>query len=454
MPLITGKQERWPAALLLVSVLVGGCTRRETRTETAATNNANAMTRADTGSAAYDSWNASVPAGGSFDYDPEFVEQGRLDDSWMEAARLDREARQSAAPRRSDGPMIHPRSPEGEALSTERRRMLTGGSGRTGGVDLSLQGHERVWTGEASDSLAVATIQIWLDYVNFSPGVIDGKWGKNTAKALYWFQEAYGIAPTGRIDSASLQMLERLAGDWDPVVRYSVTGEDVKGPFTPLPEDVYEKAKLSCLCYSSPAEALGEKFHTTAEFLQSLNKGVDLGKVAAGTELIVPHVDSQPRLAAAADSVVRIVVSKRGFYTHAVDASGNIVFHFPSTVGSKYDPSPEGNLRITGIAFDPPFHYQPKLFHDVSDDKPEAHLPAGPNSPVGVVWMQLSKENYGIHGTATPETIGYESSHGCIRLANWNALLLARHVKPGVRVEFTDKMQAAAPATGGGAGGR
>jgi lipoprotein-anchoring transpeptidase ErfK/SrfK len=353
--------------------------------------------------------------------------------------------------------MIHPRSPGADSAAAARRRVLAGtgpGAARSasgGALDLSLPGHERVWIGEQTDSLAVTTIQVWLDHVDFSPGVIDGRWGKNTAKALYWFQEAYGLTPTGRLDAATIQTLERLAGDWDPVMRYAVTDADLKGPFTPLPEDVYEKAKLSCLCYSSPAEALSERFHTTPEVIASLNRGTNLDGLTAGTELIVPNVAAGPRATAAADSVVRIVVSKKGFYAHAVDAAGNIVFHFPTTVGSKYDPSPDGNLRVTGIAFDPPFHYQPKLFADVPDTEPEAHLPAGPNSPVGVVWMQLSKENYGIHGTATPQTIGYESSHGCIRLTNWDAMLLARHVKPGVRVEFTNADQAAA--TGNGAAG-
>jgi hypothetical protein len=448
MPLRSGMR-KLAVCLLAASALVS-CTRRETREQPAS----NAANRTD----ADITYDASVPASGSFDSDNDLLERGRRDTSWITAARTDLERRQALS--RSGGPMIHPRSNAADSLAAARRRQLTGGAtgtpgaGGAKGLNLALPGFERLWTGQGADSLPVLTVQVWLDRVEFSPGVLDGEWGKNTAKALYWFQDAYGLTPTGNIDPATLQLLERLTGDWDPVVRYTVSAEDVKGPFTPLPDDVYEKAKLPCLCYANALEGLGEKFHTRPEFLTALNGGKDLASVAAGTELQVPHIDFDGREGATADSVARIIISKRGFYTHALDASGNILYHFPSTLGSKYDPSPEGNLKITGIAFDPPFHYQPKLFHDVPDTEPEAHLPAGPNSPVGLVWMQLSKENYGIHGTATPETIGYESSHGCIRLTNWDAVFLAHHVKRGVPVEFSEANQAAVTGGGNETGGR
>ena len=140
----------------------------------------------------------------------------------------------------------------------------------------------------------------------------------------------------------------------------------------------------------------------------------------------------------ASGQVTRLLISKRGFYLQVLDAQGHILYHFPSTLGSKYDPSASGTLQLTGIYPEPDFHYQPKLFADVPDDRPEANLPPGPNSPVGLVWLDLSKPHHGIHGTASPETIGYTSSHGCIRLTNWDALFLARHVKPGTQVVFRE----------------
>jgi lipoprotein-anchoring transpeptidase ErfK/SrfK len=119
-----------------------------------------------------------------------------------------------------------------------------------------------------------------------------------------------------------------------------------------------------------------------------------------------------------------------------VDASGNVLAHFPSTLGEGYDPSPTGDFHVTGIATDPTFNYQPSLMAEVPDTRPTAKLKPGPNSPVGTVWMALSKPHYGIHGTPAPETIGYANSHGCVRLTNWDAERLASLVKAGTPVQF------------------
>jgi lipoprotein-anchoring transpeptidase ErfK/SrfK len=237
-------------------------------------------------------------------------------------------------------------------------------------------------------------------------------------------------------------------GDGEPVRRYTVTREDLAGPFTRVPEETAAKAELDCLCYESPAELLAERFHTSPELLARLNPETEL---AVGTELWVPAVEvvepggsaardggqgAAPANGVGAGEVARILVSRRGFYLHALDASGRILRHFPTTVGSSYDPSPEGAFRVTGIAWQPDFHYQPKLFSDVPDTDEELMLPPGPNSPVGMVWIGLSEDGYGIHGSAQPETIGYTTSHGCIRLTNWDATTLARLIAQGVPVVF------------------
>ncbi len=283
--------------------------------------------------------------------------------------------------------------------------------------------------------------QILLGRASFSPGVMDGHWGKNTEKAVFWLQSQSGIQPSGVLDQATWEQLARRAGTAPPVTQATVSQQDLAGPFAPLPDDVYEQAKLECLCYSSLMEMLAERHHTTEEVLKQLNPEVDFGRLAAGARYFAPAVPASPKLDAATrdkSPVARLVISKAGFYTQALDAQGNILFHFPSTLGSKYDPSASGTLEITGIAPNPTFHYQPTLFADVSDDKPEAQLPAGPNSPVGVVWIDLSKKHHGIHGTAVPETIGYTSSHGCIRLTNWDAQRLASVTKAGLPVEFRE----------------
>jgi lipoprotein-anchoring transpeptidase ErfK/SrfK len=288
-------------------------------------------------------------------------------------------------------------------------------------------------------------LQILLDRAFFSPGIIDGAWGVNAAKALAFFTRPDGSArltggtpETSRtLDRATYERLRRAAGDRPLVREYKVSPADLAGPFTPIPKLVYDQAKLKCLCYSSPAEALAERFHTSEKLLAQLNPKVSLGALRAGAVLVVPNVLAE-NVASPMDTVIiaRLIISKSGFWTHAVAADGTILAHYPSTLGSGYDPSPTGNLRVTYVSRDPAFHYQPKLFSEVPDTEPDALLPPGPNSPVGRVWMSLSRKHYGIHGTSSPETIGYAQSHGCVRLTNWSAVQLSDMVEPGTPVEF------------------
>ena len=146
------------------------------------------------------------------------------------------------------------------------------------------------------------------------------------------------------------------------------------------------------------------------------------------------HVhDSRPT---EAGSLSRIIVFKRGGFMQGVNSAGRVLFHFPSTLGNQFDPSPTGDFKVVRVARNPDFHYNPKLYAEVPDWNEDATLKPGPNSPVGVVWMALNEPHYGIHGTADPETIGYASSHGCIRLTNWDAAWLADHAGAGAPVVF------------------
>jgi hypothetical protein len=290
---------------------------------------------------------------------------------------------------------------------------------------------------------SVLRAQVLLDRNRYSVAAIDGRWGKNSAIAVYWFQRSKGLPTTGEIDEQTYRALLDGAGALPLMREYSVTAEDMKGPFTAIPEDVYDQEKLDCLCYETPLEYLSEKFHVTQEFLQSLNPNVKAESIAAGTKLWVPNVRETVTEGVGKD-IQKIVVSVKGNYLHGLDAAGNIVFHAATTVGSKYDPSPDETVKLVKTAFDPHFHYQPKLFADVSDDKPEANLQPGPNSPVGVVWMALSKPHFGIHGTGDPESIGYASSHGCVRLPNWDAREVANRTPEGIQVAFVDTRSSAA----------
>jgi lipoprotein-anchoring transpeptidase ErfK/SrfK len=284
---------------------------------------------------------------------------------------------------------------------------------------------------------SVLALQWMLDRVAFSPGVIDGRWGKNTEKAVYWLQDSLDLEPTGQADRRLWDLLAGQVGSDGPLREHTVTSGDLEGPFVEIPDDPQAQAELDCLCHPSPGEALAERFHTTPELLERLNPEVDLASISAGTRLWVPAVEEARKEAGLADDVARIVVSKGGFYLHALDEEGRVLYHFPTTVGASYNPSPEGELSVTGIAYEPTYHYQPAMLDDVPDDEEEAILPPGPNSPVGLVWMQLSEDTYGIHGTSAPATIGYATSHGCVRLTNWDALFLANRTAQGTRVDFT-----------------
>lgn len=290
--------------------------------------------------------------------------------------------------------------------------------------------------GPGMEGPSVLAVQILLDRARFSPGVMDGRWGKNTEKAVYFFQRAHDLPSNGTVDRATLERLRSVAGGSDLVEARTLDAADVEGPFVAIPEDIYEKAELDCMCYESVGEKVAELVHATPELLERLNPGTDLARLAAGDRVWVPLVE---RDGGGPDGeVARIVISDGGHYLHAVDASGRILFHFPSTLGSKYAPSPTGDYTIESIHHDPEWHYQPGLLTGVPDDEPDAMIPPGPNNAVGVVWMQLSEPHYGVHGTSAPSTIGYATSHGCVRLTNWDAETLARHIDAGVPVQFVD----------------
>ena len=283
---------------------------------------------------------------------------------------------------------------------------------------------------------SVLKVQTMLDRAGFSPGQIDGRWGDNTELAVAWLQQAAGLPATGLVDEATARALAERAGRPAQLITlHRLTADDVQGPFATIPSDIYEQAELERLGYESLSEKLGERFHSSPALLVRLNPGRSLDSLAAGDTLRVPNLAGAPR---PSGTVSRLVVSGAAGYLHALSADGSVLFHAPITLGSEYDPSPEGDLRITSVTRNPSWHYQPALLSGVDDSGENATIPPGPNNAVGTVWMALSKPHYGIHGTKAPGTIGTATSSGCVRLTNWDAERLAGMVRAGTPVRFRD----------------
>ena len=297
-------------------------------------------------------------------------------------------------------------------------------------------------------------VQVILDHLGFPPGPLDGREGAGLTSALKGFQLSRGLPVTGKADTRTLQALHPHRAI-RPTRTLRLTADALSGPFVrPWPKDVQAQAKLKTMGYRSALEKLAEMFHTTPEVLIELNSPDT--RLAPGVPVEFPNAlptsraypaDLKPEwrktltdlnVNAVQPKANRVVVDKSDKVLRVFGQDGKLAAQFKVTVGSKRDPLPIGGWKVNGVATNPEFHYNPKLFWDVSDRKPDALLPPGPNSPVGVVWIDLSKEHYGIHGTPEPQNIGRSESHGCVRLTNWDAARLALMVAPGTPVIFQE----------------
>lgn len=316
----------------------------------------------------------------------------------------------------------------------------------------------------------VMQMQVVLERLGFAPGVIDGKQGASLANALKGFQEARNLPVTGELDAATRTAL----AEWRtiPATRVvTIPQEWGQIAFATLPENPADQAKLKALAYESLIEKLSERFHTTPDVLARLNPGgqpagtsgaeaaqttatLAVPAFAPGQTIRVPNVGADRIDAVTVDNkdwletlrslgvgtdqpaAARLVVDESEGWLKAYDAADKLVAMFTVTTGSQHDPLPIGNWGIKGKAYNPPYAYDPALLRNAPASNGKHQLPPGPNSPVGVVWIDLTKDHYGIHGTPSPETIGRAQSNGCVRLTNWDAARLAQMVGGSTKVEF------------------
>jgi lipoprotein-anchoring transpeptidase ErfK/SrfK len=279
--------------------------------------------------------------------------------------------------------------------------------------------------------------QVMLDRLGFSPGEIDGAPGANLHRALTAYQKTRGLHATGRPDCETQKALQQDSSE--PATRkYELTADDVKGPFSEtIPSRLDEQGHLPALEYRSPLERIAERFHGAPALLQRLN---GRSHFQAGDTITVPNVTPfDPIARPASDPSARdvsIVVSRNESALRATQSDGTLVFFAPVTSGSVHDPLPEGDWTVENVLWRPVFHYNPNLFWDADADSKAVAIKSGPNNPVGVVWIGLSLEHYGLHGTPEPSKVGRTQSHGCVRLTNWDAARLASLVKAGTQVSF------------------
>lgn len=277
--------------------------------------------------------------------------------------------------------------------------------------------------GMKRDRDTTTKLQALLNWQQNGVGAVDGSWGKNSRKAMQAFQMANGLAVTDTLNTETWQALTKndKLMQQPVLVSYQLTDADVNIKTTTIPAGAEAKAKLEGMYYETVIEGLAEKFHISEKYLKALNSNA---KFAVG-ETITVYNPGNPNT----KPVSRVVADKTTETLYAYDDEGSLVASYPTTVGSTATPSPTGTHTVEVKVHEPNYTY-------TAENGSKSILPPGPNNPVGLVWIGLSKPSYGIHGSPDPARISRQASAGCIRLTNWDALALLGVIQNGATVEF------------------
>jgi lipoprotein-anchoring transpeptidase ErfK/SrfK len=271
--------------------------------------------------------------------------------------------------------------------------------------------------------------QIALARHAISSGSIDGVTGPQTRAALAAFQHSRDLTVTGDLDAATRAALTLES---PPLTTWLITSNDL-ARLQPLSQSWLGKSQQSALDYETILELVAESGHASPNLIRRLNVTVNWTNVVVGTEVSIPDVAYPTPNAKAAFIIIRLVDRR----LQAFDGNTNLLAHFPCSVAARFEKRPVGELRVTAIAPNPDYTFNPEVFPESEEArqlKTKLILPPGPNNPVGTAWISLDRPGYGIHGTPSPEQVGRTESHGCFRLANWNAEYLLKLVTVGMPV--------------------
>lgn len=282
---------------------------------------------------------------------------------------------------------------------------------------------------EARPVANILEAQVELHRRGFSCGSIDGVRGVQTANALQSFQRSLGLVETGDLDAATREALLLTA---PAMTEHTFTAEQL-GALRPLPETWLEKSQLDRLAHATALEFVAERYRANPRFIRARNPDVNWDELLPGTVVQVPNVSVVLLDVKAAQIHIRLAERELTI----TDADGRLVAHMPVSIARKVDKRPVGELHVKVIIPDPNYTFDPEVFPESEEGQQLGRrliLPPGPNNPVGVAWIGLDRPGYGIHGTPDPEKVGRTESHGCFRLANWDARTLLALVEEGMTV--------------------